>query len=131
LQFHRALFLSALLVACPGLMVAQDPLASEPKLTQSEAEFLVMDLASQEEALEQSCHRIAAIYREMAVPAESDSSSLRQLKHQYEHLAENEDRAASAAKRMATHYGRLAALIHNSPDATKSRSLLGDSAYRR
>jgi translation elongation factor EF-Ts len=131
MQFQRTILLSALLIACPGLMVAQEPSAGEPKLTQSEAESLVRDLASQEEALEQSCLHIAAIYHEMAVSAESDSPSVRELKRHYERLAENEERSASAAKKMAIHYGRLASLIHNSPDATKTRNLLSDSAYRR
>jgi len=131
LQFYRAILFSALLFTCPRLMVSQQPSSSEPMLTQSEAESLVKDLALQEEALEQSCRRIVAIYREMAVPSESDSASVRELKRMYEHLAENEEKAALAAKRMATHYARLAVLIQHSPDATKTRNLLGDSAYRR
>jgi methyl-accepting chemotaxis protein len=131
LQFHRAILLSALLFACPTLMVPQQPSNSEPMLTQSEAESLIKDLALQEEALEQSCRRIVAIYREMAVPSESDSASVRELKRQYEHLAENEEKAALAAKKMATHYARLAVLMQHSPDLAKTRSLLGDSAYRR
>ena len=53
------------------------------------------------------------------------------LKRMYEHLAENEEKAASAANKMATHYTKLASLIEHSPDFTKTRSLLGDSAYRR
>jgi hypothetical protein len=81
--------------------------------------------------LEQSCRRIVAIYREMAAPSESDSASVRELKSKYERLADNEEKAALAAQRMATHYSRLAVLIQQSPDATKTRSLLGDSAYRR
>jgi methyl-accepting chemotaxis protein len=131
LQIHRAILFSALLFACPTLMVPQELPASEPKLTQSEAESLLKDLALQEEALEQSCRRIVAIYREMAAPSESDSASVRELKSKYERLAENEEMAALAAQRMATHYSRLAVLIEHSPDATKTRSLLGDSAYRR
>jgi hypothetical protein len=88
-------------------------------------------LALQEEALEQSCRRIVAIYREMAATSESDSASVRELKRQYAHLAENEEKAALAAKKMAAHYTKLANLIELSPDFTKTRSLLGDSAYRR
>jgi methyl-accepting chemotaxis protein len=131
LQFHRAILFSTLLFACPWLALSQQPSSSEPMLTQSEAASLVKGLALQEEDLEQSCHRIVAIYREMAVTAESDSASVRQLKRQYEHLAENEEKAALAAKKMATHYARLASLIEHSPDYTKTRSLLGDQAYRR
>jgi len=131
LQFHRAILFSTLLFACPTLTLSQQPSSSEPMLTQSEAASLVKDLALQEEALEQSCRRIVAIYREMAAASESDSASVRELKRQYEHLAENEEKAALAAKKMATHYARLAILIEHSPDFTKTRSLLGDSAYRR
>jgi hypothetical protein len=131
LQFHRAILFSTLLLACPTLTLSQQPSSSEPMLTQSEAASLVKDLALQEEALEQSCRRIVAIYREMAAASESDSASVRELKRQYEHLAENEEKAALVAKKMATHYARLAMLIEHSPDFTKTRSLLGDSAYRR
>jgi methyl-accepting chemotaxis protein len=131
LQFHRAILLSALLFACPSLTLSQQSSSSEPVLTQSEAASLVKDLALQEETLEQSCRSIVAIYREMAATSESDSASVRELKRQYEHLAQNEEKAASAAKKMATHYTKLASLIEQSPDSTKTRSLLGDAAYRR
>ena len=131
LQFHRAILFSTLLLACPTLTLSQQPSSSEPMLTQSEAASLVKDLALQVEALEQSCRRIVAIYREMAAASESDSASVRELKRQYEHLAENEEKAALAAKKMAAHYTKLANLIEFSPDSTKTRSLFGDSAYRR
>ena len=131
LQFHRAILFSALLLACPCLALSQQSSSSEPALTQSEAASLVKDLALQEEALEQSCRRIVAIYREMAATSESDSASVRELKRQYEHLAENEEKAALAAKKMAAHYTKLASLMVLSPDFTKTRSLLGDSGYRR
>ena len=131
LQFHRAILLSALLLACPSLTLSQQSSSSEPVLTQSEAASLVKDLALQEEALEQSCRSIVAIYREMAATSESDSASVRELKRQYAHLAENEEKAALAAKKMAAHYTKLANLIELSPDFTKTRSLLGDSGYRR
>jgi hypothetical protein len=131
LQFPKAILFSTLLFACPSLMLAQEPPNSEPKLTQGEAESLLKELASQEEALEQSCHRSALIYREMAVSSESDSASTRQLKHQYEQLAENQERAASAAKRIASYHARLAVLIRQSSDSAKTRNILGDSAYRR
>lgn len=144
-RVYRAILVSAFLVACPRLMVPQERPAREPKLTQSEAEPLTKTLAkpatdwvatfkalaSEEEALEQSSRRMAAIYREMAVPSKSDSASARELKHQYERLAENEESSASSAKRMAKYHAHLAVLIEHSPDVEKTRSLLGDSAYRR
>jgi len=131
LRFPRTILLFALLFACPRLMVPQGLPASEPRLTPSEAHSLLKDLAAQEQEWEQSCRRIAAIYREMAAPSESDSASVRELKHQYARLAENEDRAAAAAKKLATHHARLAALLHDSADSTKTRNLYADSAYRR
>lgn len=51
LQLHRAILFSVFLFVCPRLTVSQQPSISEPKLTHSEAETLVKDLASQEEAL--------------------------------------------------------------------------------
>jgi methyl-accepting chemotaxis protein len=131
LQFPRAILLSALLLASAGLLVAQEPLDIQPKLSQSEAQSLIKDLAAQELEIEQSHHRVAAIYREMAAPAESDSASTRETKRQYERLAENEEKAAATAKKLAARYARLAAVMHDAPDATKSRSLWSDSAYRR
>jgi methyl-accepting chemotaxis protein len=131
LQLHRAILFSTLLFACPMLTLSQQSSSNDSMLTQSEAVSLVKDLALQEEALEQSCRHIVAIYREMAATSESDSASVRELKRQYEHLADNEEKAASAAKKMATHYARLANLMEHSPDVAKTRSLLGDQAYRR
>jgi hypothetical protein len=141
---YRTILVSAFLVACPRFMVSQEQPTTEPKLTQSEAETLITlakpkadwvttfkALASEEEALEQSSRRIAAIYREMAVPSKSDSASAREQKHQYERLAENEESSASSAKRMAKYHARLAVLIEHSPDAEKTRNLLQDKAYRR
>ena len=129
--FPRAILLSALLIVSPGFLVAQEQLNSEPKLSPSEAKALVKELASQEQELEQSCRHIASIYREMAAPSPSDSPSTRELKRQYERLAENEDRAAAAAKKLAAYYAGLAALLRDSPEVTKTRYLYGDSAYRR
>jgi septal ring factor EnvC (AmiA/AmiB activator) len=137
LQFHKTLLLSAFLFACPRLILSRDQPISEPKPAQSEAESLVKELASHEQAVQQSCRRIAAIYREMAVPSESDSAAVRKLKRQYERFAENEEKAAATAQRMAAYHARLAALMHRSPDVTKNSSLLLDSddccrgAYRR
>ena len=131
LHFPKTILLAALLFACPMLMVSEEPFTSEPKLSQSEAESLVKNLAAQEEELEQSCRRIAATYREMAAPSPSDTASMRELKRHYERLADNEERAAAAAKRMATYHVRLAVLISHSSDVTKTRNLLGDAAYRR
>jgi prephenate dehydratase len=126
-------------------MVSQEPSSSQTELTQIEAETLIKisakpdanlvatfkALASEEEALEQSSHRIAVIYREMAVPSESDLASARELKSHYQRLAEEEERAASVAKRMAAYHARLAALVQSPQDATKTKSLLADQGYRR
>ena len=131
LQFPRSVLLSVLLLAFPGLTAAQEPLSIQPKLSQSGAESLIKDLAVQELELEQSFHRVAAIYREMAAPAESDSASTRETKRQYERLAENEEKAAATAKKLAARYTSLAAVIHAAPDATRTRSMWSDSAYRR
>jgi hypothetical protein len=131
LQFHGTILLSTILLSCPRLMVSQTLPTNLPTLTQSEAVSLIKDLASHEEAWEQSCRRIAAIYREMAVPVEADSAALRELKHHYERLAEDEERAAAtAAERMAAYHAKLTALIRRSPDPPKHANL-GDSAYRR
>jgi hypothetical protein len=67
LQFHKTILFSACLLACPSLMISQERPGSQPKPAQSEAESLNKVLTSQEEDLEQAHHRIAAIYREMAV----------------------------------------------------------------
>jgi len=131
LQFHRTILLSTLLFSCPGLAVSQELPINASTLTQSEAVSLIKDLASHEEAWEQSCRRIAAIYREMAIPLDSDSAALSELKRHYERLAEHEEEAAAtAAERMATYRAKLNALIRHSPDTTKHVNL-GDSAYRR
>jgi DNA-binding transcriptional regulator YbjK len=124
-------------------MVSQ-ALPSEPKLNPSEAETLVKnlaspsgaeslikDLASQFQAWEQSHRSNAAIYREMAVSAESDSDSTRELKRQYARLAENEETAALAVEKLAANHAKLAALIHQSSDLTKQKNVFGDSAYRK
>jgi len=132
LQLHRTILFSAFLFACPRLMVSQQAPASEPKVAPSEAESLVNDLASQVQALEQSCRQIAAVFREMSVPSESDSAATRESKLHYQRLAENEERAAAAASRLlATYHSRLAALTRNSSDTSKPRNVLADSAFRR
>jgi prephenate dehydratase len=102
-------------------------------LTQSEAESPLKDLASHEEAWEQSCRHIAAIYREMAVISEADSTVVRELKRQYERLAEHEEKAAAAAaERIATYRARLTVLMHDSQDVAKPHHYVsGDAAYRK
>src|SRR5580700_4755598 len=112
LQFHRTILLSTILLSCSRLLVSQALPTNLSTLTQSEAVSLIKDLASHEEAWEQSCRRIAAIYREMAVATEADAA------------------AATAAERMATYRAKLTALMRHSPDTTKHVNL-GDSAYRR
>ena len=131
LQFHRTILLSTLLFSCPRLMVSQEAPINVSTLTQSEAVSLIKDLASHEEAWEQSCRRLAVIYREMAITLDSDSAALRELKRHYERLAEHEEKAAAtAAERMGTYKARLTALTRHSPDTAKHVNL-GDSAYRR
>jgi prephenate dehydratase len=130
LKFHKTMLFAAFLFATPRLMVAQAP-PTVSTLTQSEAESLIKDLASHEEAWEQSCRRIAAIYREMAALSESDSAAVRELKRQYQRLAESEEQAAAAAaERMGMYRARLAALTQHSPDVLKHERY-GDPAFRR
>jgi prephenate dehydratase len=131
LQFQRTMLLSTLLFAAPRLVLSQERPISVSTLTQSEAESLIKDLASHEEAWEQTCRNLAAIYREMAALSESDSAAVRELKRQYERLAESEERAAAtAAERMAMYRERLAALTHPSPDVPKHEKY-GDPGFRR
>jgi len=132
MQFHRILLLSTLLLVTPGIMRSQERPISMQSLTRGEAESLLKDLASHEEAWEQSCRRVAAIYREISALSESDSTAVRELKRQYERLADNEERsAATAAERIAMYRARLAALLHTSADAPKRHYVFGDSAYRK
>ena len=102
-------------------------------LTQGEAESLLKDLASHEEAWEESCRHIAAIYREMAVISEADSTVVRELKRQYERLAEHEEKAAAmAVEKIATYRARLTVLMHYSRDVAKPhRYVSGDAAHRK
>lgn len=67
----------------------------------------ISDLTSQEQAWAQACRRVAAIYREMAVPADSDSPQIREMKRQYGLLADSEESAAVAAEKMAADHLRL------------------------
>jgi hypothetical protein len=131
LQLHRTIVLSACLIACPMLMISQEPSAGAPKAAPTAAESLVKDLASQARAWEQSCRQLAAIYREMAVPSESDSPSARELKLQYQRLAENQDRAAAAAGKMASYHTQLAGLTERPPVAPSPRNVYADSAFKR
>jgi prephenate dehydratase len=132
MQFHRIVLFSTLLLATPGIMRSQDRPISVPTLTQSEAESLLKDLASHEEAWEQSCRHIAAIYREMAVISEADSTAVRELKRQYERLAEHEEKAAAmAVEKIATYRARLSVPMHYSQDVAKPHYVSGDAAYRK
>jgi len=133
LQFHGTILCSAFLFACPRLVLAQERPMNVSTLTQSEAESPLKDLASHEEAWEQSCRHIAAIYREMAVISEADSTAVRKLKRQYERLAEHEEKAAAAAaERIATYRARLTVLMHDSQDVAKPHHYVsGDAAYRK
>jgi hypothetical protein len=66
----------------------------------------------------------------MAVVLESDPAPVRELKHQYERLAEQQEKAAQAAKTMASSHAQLAAWIYQSAELTKHANY-GDSAYRK
>ena len=72
-----------------AFMLPQKSPAGRTEPVQTEAALRNRDLTSQEEVLQQSHHTMAVIYREMAVATESDSASVRDLKHHYERLAEN------------------------------------------
>lgn len=128
----RTILLSVTAFAFPCLMVSKTPTADQPKVTQSEQESLYSGMASQEQALQQSCLRIAGVYREMAVPSSSDSASVREQKLQYASLAEGEEQAAEAAAKLAAYHAQLAALLHQSTVApSTSRVEFTSSAYRR
>ena len=71
------------------------------------AQSAISDLTSHEQAWAQACRRVAAIYREMAAPAESDSPQIREMKRQYALLADSEESAAVAAEKMAADHLRL------------------------
>jgi len=101
--------LSAILLAAPGFARAQQP-------------------ASPEEVLEQLSHRIAAIYREMAVVSPTDSDAVRDLKRRFSELADNEEKVAAAAKAMAGYHAQLAAAQKPAPERHAN---YGDSAFRR
>jgi hypothetical protein len=132
LSLERTILLSVIAFAFPSLMVSETPSFAQPKVAQSAQESLYSALASQEQALEQSCRRIAAVYREMAVASDSDSPSVRELKSQYASLAEGEEQAAVSAGKMAAYHTQLATLLHQSAVAPKtSRVEFTSSAYRR
>jgi hypothetical protein len=113
------IFAPVLFFVFSAFMLPQNSPASKAKPVQTE----------QEEALEQSHHTMAAIYREMAAIAESDSASMRELKRgdlkrQYERLAENEEKAAAA-------HAQLATFMSQAAPATQQRNVIQDSAYRK
>jgi prephenate dehydratase len=80
----------------------------------------IKDLTSQEQAWAQSCRRIAAIYRGMAVPSESDPAQVREMKRQYTLLADSQESAAVAAEKMAADHARLLAI--QAPDTETSNT---------
>jgi len=107
-----------------AFMLPQKSPAGRTEPVQTEAALRNRDLTSQEEVLQQSHHTMAVIYREMAVANESDSASVRDLKHHYERLAENEENAAAA-------HAQLATFISQAATSTQRRTVLQDSAYRK
>lgn len=124
-QLHRAILVSACLLACPGLMISQEPPAGAPNAKQSDAESLVKELVSQEQALVQARRELAVTYREMAKPSESDSEAAHEMKSRYQRLAECEEKAAAATEKMATYHAQLALLLPSSQNAAPHRSVLG------
>lgn len=88
--------------------------AVRPIQSQSEAASTIKDLTSPEQAWAQSCRQMASIYREMAVPAESDTLQIREMKRQYERLAESAKSAAGAAEKMAADRALLSGTRANS-----------------
>jgi hypothetical protein len=128
-EISRAIiFTPVLFFVFSAFMLSQKPPVSQPDTT---PERVNRDLISEEQALEQSRRSIAAIYREMAVPRESDSAQVREQKHQYERLAENEEKAALAAKKLVAYHARLAALLSQAAPAAQHRNVTEDSAYRK
>ena len=109
-----AIFTPVLFFVFSAFMLPQNSPAGKAEPVQSE----------QEEALHQSHHTMALIYRQMAVANESDSASMRDLKRQYERLAESEEKAAAAHERLATFTSKTA-------PAPQRRNVIQDSAYRK
>ena len=91
-----------------------------PMPPQSEAASTIKDLTSHEQAWAQSCRQMAAIYREMAVAAESDTPQVSEMKRQYERLAESAEKAAGAAEKLAADYARLSGTQVNDPGVTRN-----------
>lgn len=130
-KFGRiVIFTPILFFVFSAFMLSQNPPVNQPKPVQTGAESLNKELIAQEEALAQSHRGMAAIYREMAVPAESDAAPIRDLKRQYARLAENEEKAALAAQKLATRHVQLAALIERSPEVPAHVNY-ADPAFRR
>lgn len=128
MRLLKWIFLSAFLLTSSGLVLAQPP--STPTRSQTEP---AAKSPSPEEILEQTLHRIAAAYREMAVISPSDSPAVRDLRNQLARLAEEQDKAASAAKAMAAYHAELLALIRQSVTVSKTptRANYGDSGFRK
>jgi hypothetical protein len=74
---------------------------------QTQTQSMIQSLTAQEYAWADSCRRIAPISRQMAARSDSDSASVRELKRQYGLLADNEEKAADAAEKMADEHARL------------------------
>lgn len=125
MRFHKTIAFLALLLTTSAVVLAQQP---TPVQTTP-----VPGSASPEEALEQVLHRIAAVYREMAAVSPSDPPAMRDLKNQLARLAEEQEKAASAANAMAAYHAQLVALIRQSVTISKApkHPNYGDAAFRR
>jgi len=122
-HFHQTMLFLAFLLTGAGLMLAQEQPGIPGQPIHGEAEPAVKAPGSPQQELEQLYHRIAAIYREMAVISQSDPGPIRDLKRQYAQLAEAEDRAAS-------YHAQLDALVRQAAAKPKQVNY-GDSAFRR
>lgn len=129
-RFQKTMIFSALLLAVPCFMRAQEPAANQPKAVPKEFSSTSSDLDSPEAMLEQLYHRIAAIHRDMAVTSDADPASLREMKLNYARLAQEEESAAVAARSMAAYHAQLVALMRRSVEVPKHERY-GDAAFRR
>jgi uncharacterized coiled-coil protein SlyX len=135
-------------LAAPRPLLAQEPAAGRPKLTQGSnphsaatrsiredhfhlAEYF-RDLAGREQALAKSYDRLAKMYRERTVPPGLDPALAREMRIQYKRLAELEKKAAEAAVTVAEYHARLAELVQRVPKAAATKQVNPqDSAFRR
>jgi hypothetical protein len=129
-RFQKTMLFSGFLFAPTSLMLAQGPISNPPTPIQAAGTSASSRFASPEEVLEQLCHRMAAIYRDMAALSDSDSAAVHDLKLQYGRLAQEEESAAVAARAMAAYHAQRVASISRPGKVTKHENY-GDAAFRR